>query len=190
MVRSNRLVRVSRLRSAGRPAARKAHQPGAAPATDIFVNYRIDDEPFGATFIDRELSSHFGPDAVFRDSRSIRLGDDFAEKILPAVRAAKALLAVIGPRWLTTTDAEGRSRLTSPDDWVRREIAEAFRHGVRVIPVLLDAELPAECDLPAEISQLARSQYVGVHHRAAEYDMLRLISELAELVPGLIKDRW
>ncbi|HYS38375.1 MAG TPA: toll/interleukin-1 receptor domain-containing protein [Pseudonocardiaceae bacterium] len=175
--------------SATTRSVRRTHQPSAAPATDIFVNYRTDDEPFGATFIDRELSSHFGPDAVFRDSRSIRPGDDFTEKILPAVRAAKALLAVIGPRWLAATDVDGRPRLTSPDDWVRREIAEAFRHGVRVIPVLLDAELPAERDLPAEINQLARCQYVRVHHRAAEYDVLRLISELTELVPGLIKDR-
>ncbi len=168
---------------------RAARQPRTTSVTEIFVNYRSDDEPFGATFIDRELSSHFGRHTVFRDSRSIRPGEDFVEKILPAVRAAKVLLAVIGPRWLAATDADGGSRLTRPDDWVRREIAEAFRHGVRVVPLLLDAELPAERDLPAEIGRLARCQYVRIHHRHAEHDVGRLIIELAESVLGAASGR-
>lgn len=175
--------------SASTTSVRPTEGRSAASVTKIFVNYRTDDEPFGATFIDRELSARFGPEVVFRDSRSIHLGDDFTEKILPAVRAARALLAVIGPRWLAAKDADGRSRLTKPEDWVRREIAEAFRCGVRVVPVLLDTELPAEHDLPLEIERLARCQYVRVRHRDAEYDMRRLIVELAELVPGLDKDR-
>lgn len=154
-------------------------------STKIFINYRSDDEPYGVAFIDRELSSHFGPEAVFRDSRTIRPGDDFTERIMPAVRAAKALLAVIGPRWLMAKDTDGRLRLTKPEDWVRREIAEAFRCGVRVIPVLLDTELPAERDLPVEIERLARCQYVRVHHRDAEYDIHKLIIDLTELVPGM-----
>lgn len=159
--------------------------PCTTPETKIFVNYRTGDEPFGATFIDHELSSHFGADAVFRDSRSIRAGDDFMAEILPAVRTAKALLAVIGPRWLAATGADGRPRLAEPDDWVRREIAEAFQHRVRVVPVLLDAELPTEQDLPAEIGRLARCQYVRIHHRDAEYGVRRLIIELTESVAGL-----
>lgn len=156
---------------------------------EIFVNYRTSDTPFGAALIDRVLSQHFGLDAVFFASRSIPLGDDFAKTILPAVRGAKVLLALIGPDWLKATDSDGRPLLNRPDDWVRREIAEAFHHGVRVIPVLLDdAELPTEHDLPVEIRRLARNQYIHIRHRHVKHDVQRLIDELAKFLPNHAND--
>jgi hypothetical protein len=85
---------------------------------------------------------------VFLDSRSIPAGADFAEELLGRLRACSVLVVVIGPRWLTLTDAAGRRRIDDPQDWIRREIAEAFTHGLRVIPVLTGgAALPAEADL-------------------------------------------
>lgn len=155
----------------------------------IFVNYRTEDEPFGAVLLDHELSARFGSTKVFRASKSIRLGEDFAEVILAAVRHSAALLVLIGPRWLTATDGEGVRRVDKPDDWVRREIAEAFRHKVRVIPILLNTSLPRSDDLPADIARLARCQYLRIHHRNSRHDVRRLTEELAELVPRLTPRR-
>jgi len=44
---------------------------------------------------------------------------------------------VIGPRWLAAADDAGIRRLDRPEDWVRRETAEALRRKVLVIPLLL-----------------------------------------------------
>jgi TIR domain len=92
----------------------------------IFINYRGDDSDTAAVLVDRELVGRFGSDQVFLDSRSIPAGADFAEELLGRVRAGSVLLVVIGPRWLTVTDAAGRRRIDDPADWVRREIAEAL----------------------------------------------------------------
>jgi len=152
----------------------------------IFINYRDEDEPFVAALIDHELSSAFGSSRVFRDSKSIRLGDDFAEIILASVRQSKALLVVLGPRWLDAADAAGRRRLDNPYDWVRLEIAEALRHGVRVIPVLVAVDMPRAGELPEDIAALTRCQYLHLHHRDSRHDIARLVAELIELVPGLV----
>jgi hypothetical protein len=74
------------------------------------------------------------------------------------MRSARVLLAVIGRRWLTATSLDGvigaaRRRLDDPSDWIRRELAEVFAAGVRVIPVLTEqAELPGAAELPADIA--------------------------------------
>lgn len=155
----------------------------------VFVNYRTEDEPFGAALVDHELSARFGSAKIFRASKSIRLGEDFTEVILAAVRRSAALLVLIGPRWLAATDSTGVRRIDQPEDWVRQEIAEAFRHDVRVIPILLNADLPRPEDLPEDIAQLARCQYLRIHHRNSRHDVRRLIDELAELVPQLTPRR-
>jgi len=132
----------------------------------IFINYRGEDSQTAATLIDRELTARFGEDLVFLDSRSIQAGSDFVVELLRRVRACSVLLVVIGPCWLTLTNAAGKRQIDDPQDWVRREIAEAFILGLRVVPVLTDgATLPAETELPDDIAGLSRRQYVPLRQR-------------------------
>lgn len=78
----------------------------------IFICYRRVDEPYAATLIDQVLVPRFGSDMVFRASRSIRVGDDFEEKIFEAIRAASVLLVVIGPHWLDARGEEAAKAIT------------------------------------------------------------------------------
>jgi tetratricopeptide (TPR) repeat protein len=144
----------------------------------VFINYRgVDSRSYGALLY-AELSRAFGPELVFLDSESIPAGADFAEQLLARVRGCRVLLAVIGPRWLTTAGTDGRC-IDDPVDWVRRELAEALAAGVRVIPVLTDdAGLPAEADLPEQIAALGRCQYRRLRHREATADLDRLHADL------------
>jgi WD40 repeat protein len=156
----------------------------------VFINYRVEDEAYAAALLDRELSDWFGPERVFRASRSIHPGDDYLDELLDNLRRCSVLLAVIGREWLDVVDGAGRLRLYQEQDWVRREIAEAFRCGIRVIPILVaDVELPAEDDLPASIARLARCQYLRLHHRNVPHDIARLVDELTDLVPALATAR-
>src|SRR5215813_569113 len=145
----------------------------------VFINYRGADSYSYGALLHAELSRHFGPDLVFLDSESIQAGPEFVEQILGRVRRARVVLAVIGTHWLTATGPGGKRRLDDPADWIRRELAEAFAAGVRVIPVLTDeAEMPTEADLSADLVPLARCQYRRLRHRDASADLARLIGEL------------
>ncbi|MCO1574584.1 TIR domain-containing protein [Crossiella sp. SN42] len=152
----------------------------------IFINYRTGDGDWAATLIARELTTRFGADNVFFASRSIRLGEDFAESIVEGLLRSDVLLAVIGHRWATITGPDGRPRVQDPEDWVHREIAESFKRDIRVIPVFLDGRgRLSEEDLPAAISRLARCQYLRLHHRNDDHDIARLLDELTGLVPAV-----
>lgn len=156
----------------------------------VFVNYRTGDGEWAAALVKRELSARFGADQVFYASQSIRLGEDFSREILSGLRRCEVLLALIGPRWVGALDREGVRRLDKADDWVRREILEAFDCGLRVIPVLMDGIDPLrEADLPDALKRVARCQYLRIHHRSDDLDLPRLVDELVELVPELVAAR-
>jgi tetratricopeptide (TPR) repeat protein len=153
----------------------------------VFINYRGDDSDTAAVLIDRELAARFGSDRVFLDSRSIPAGADIAE-LLARLRSCSVLLVVIGPRWLTVADGVGRRRIDDPADWVRREIAEALSHGLRVVPILTgDAALPAEADLPEDIAGLSRRQHVPLRRRYTSHDLAYLAERITEADSELAK---
>ena len=152
----------------------------------IFISYRGDDSDTAAALIDRELTARFGHGQVFLDCRSIPVGADFAAELLGRLRACRVLLVVMGPRWLTLVDEAGKRRIDNPEDWVRREIAEAFAHGLRVIPVLLGgAMLPAADELPPEIAALCRRQYAVLRCRHTGVDLTDLARQIIEAEPEL-----
>jgi hypothetical protein len=154
----------------------------------VFINYRGADSDTAAVLIDRELTARFGSDQVFLDSRSIPAGTDFVEELLRRLRTCSVLVVVIGPRWLTLTDAAGRRRIDDPQDWIRREIYEAFTHGLRVVPVLTDdVALPVEGDLPAELAGLSRRQYLPLRRRYTTVDLAYLVERITETDPELAK---
>jgi len=103
----------------------------------IFMTYRREDTAYPAAWLFDRLAGHFGRDQVFKDIDSIELGDDFVEVITAAVGSCDALLALIGDRWLSSTDRDGQRRLDDPGDFVRLEIEAALARDVRVIPILV-----------------------------------------------------
>jgi len=146
----------------------------------VFLSYRTGDGDWAAVLLMKVLSANFGASRVFLASSSIRPGEDFTQRIAEALSSSGVLLAIIGPRWLSAVGQHGYRRLDDPDDWVHREIAEAFRQGVDVIPVLLDnVERLAESDLPPDLARLANCQYVRLRHRY-EHDIAELVTALAE----------
>jgi hypothetical protein len=144
----------------------------------VFVNYRVREEPGYATLVHRELAARFGADWVFLASRSIRSGDDYVDAVLDTLRRCNVMLTIIGVRWVDLLK-------DSDDDWVFRELRQAFELGLRVIPVLVeDAELPTADELPAAIAALARCHYIRLRHYSIGSDMNHLIRELRQTMPA------
>lgn len=150
----------------------------------IFISYRRDEtEAYAGRLRDR-LSHHFGAGQVFRDIDRIDLGERFPEKIETALNTCDALLALIGPTWLSIADEDGGRRIDDPGDYLRMEIAAALaRPDVLVIPVLINtARMPSRSELPAPLRGLADCQALRVTNDGWDDQVARLIKALEKVV--------
>jgi ankyrin repeat protein len=145
----------------------------------LFISYRRDDSGGQAGRLFDRLAERFGSKQVFRDIDTVPAGDDFVRVVREKIRQCDVLLALIGSRWLTATDEDGRWRLADENDLVRIEIADAIERNLRVIPVLLQgAAMPKAKDLPAELAALARRNAVEVRDTSFDRDVDHLIELL------------
>jgi hypothetical protein len=117
------------------------------------------------------------------DVGAIEIGMDFVEAIETAVGQSDLLLAVIGKRWLSATDAEGRRRLDDPHDFVRLEIATALARNIRVVPVLVQGgTMPSAETLPPDLERLARRQAAELRDASWRSDVARLTDSIERLL--------
>jgi len=153
----------------------------------IFITYRREDSRADAGRLAKDLKGHLDGAQIFRDIDAIEPGADFVTAINSAVGSCSALLAIIGPNWLTVKDEAGRPRLEHRQDYVRLEIEVALNRDIRVIPILVGgAAMPRETDLPDSVSPLARRQAHELSESRWDYDVERLATTL-ETIPGIKK---
>lgn len=144
----------------------------------VFINYRRDDTGWAANALFEALRLRPAAAPVFQDNSSFRLGVEFAEVTVAAVRSSAVLVALIGPGWDLPPFLE---RLHDEQDWVRKEILLAEQHGVTLVPVLVDRNaLPAADDLPEPLRFLPGRQAARVR-QAVPRDVDMLADDLAEL---------
>lgn len=126
----------------------------------VFLSYRRDDSAFQTTMLYGQLSRHFGRRNVFMDVDSIPAGHDFREVIAKFVLQCDVVVAVIGRQWLQLLNERGVSGGTPQNDYVRFEIETALEHGIPVIPLLLDVDMPRTEDLPESLRRLSHRNAV------------------------------
>ncbi|MFJ9679493.1 toll/interleukin-1 receptor domain-containing protein [Streptomyces sp. NPDC101194] len=149
---------------------------------EIFINYRTGDGEKTAALIDQELSRRFGQQHIFRASRSIAPGEAYPDALLAALRGSSLLLAVVGPDWTNF-----RTRLHDREDWVRREIEEAFTCELPVVPILDGRKTNrlSKADLPPELARLADLQSIPFDTHETEAGLRRIGDLVTEMVPEL-----
>jgi hypothetical protein len=151
-------------------------EPTADQAGSVFISYRREETQGMAGRLADRLVDRLGDARVFMDVEGIRPGFDFAQEIDQAVSSCSVLLAIIGRRWTTVTDEQGRRRLDDPNDFVLLEIATALRRNILVIPIFVDgAAVPGVSDLPAPIKELARRHGSRVDHETFRSDVDSLL---------------
>ncbi len=158
---------------------REPHRETTEEPLHIFLNYRREDASGHAGRLYDALADRFGPDNVFMDVDTIRLGSDFAAVIEGAVKQCDVVVAVIGRRWLDAEGADGRRRLDDPEDFVRLELESALANDLFVIPAAVQgAAFPAAQDLPPGLEALARRQGIELRDTAWHDDINRLVRRL------------
>lgn len=162
------------------PSAESTKAPPPRPssarlARSIFINYRRDDTRWHASRLAECLRRYFPRQQVFLDRPSIRPGEDFRRRLDAELRSCAALLALIGPQWLTAATPTGERRIDTDGDILRHEIAVALRRDILVIPVLFDTTMPAARELPPDIRALADRQ-------SQTLDPVRFNADVMEIV--------
>ena len=150
----------------------------ASPA--IFISYRREDSVGHAGRLFDRLAEHFGKEHIYRDIDTIQAGENFVEAVRQKINLSDVVLVLIGPRWLTATDDEGRWRLADENDLVRLEIATGLERNIRVIPVLLQgASMPRAKDLPGALAGLAQRNAFEIRDTHFDQDVAQLVDTLA-----------
>lgn len=158
-------------------------RPPALPPPGVFISYRRSDTGPYALLLKDHLSRRFPQAQVFMDLDSIEAGLDFEEVIRDALSTCHVVIALIGPKWATAADEEGRRRIDDPGDYVRLEIRTALDRGVRVIPVLADAAKPLRRQqLPPDLRNLARLSALEISYDRYRYDETRLTTVIAKVL--------
>lgn len=141
----------------------------------IFISYRRQDTTWFVGRLDDSLSHYFGDGRVFRDVGGIEGGADFHHVLGETLESADALIAVIGPNWLTAADENGNRVLDDSNDWVAQEVGAALDRGIPVYPVLVeDTPMPRESELPPALKRLTRFNAVSIGDDRWDADVTRL----------------
>jgi hypothetical protein len=148
----------------------------------IFINYRREDTAGHAGRLYDHLAREFGDANVFMDVDALEPGIDFVAELEKTLAECHALLAIIGPRWVSVTDRAGTPRLSSEDDIVRLEIEAALRRNIRIIPVLVEgAKMPVHDQVPGSLSALLRRHAIELTNSRWGYDVRRLVETLGRV---------
>ncbi|HYS42168.1 MAG TPA: toll/interleukin-1 receptor domain-containing protein [Pseudonocardiaceae bacterium] len=153
--------------------------------TQVFLNYRSQDEVFGVHLLDTALSERFGSDQVFLDAKSIPLGAEWEPEMFGAIEKSAALMVIMGRNWLGATDDQGVRLIDKPQDFVRREILRAHELNKKIITVRLGVDRITEHDLPVELAWLPSRQDIGIGARTTRSDLDHLADKLRALLPDL-----
>ncbi len=154
----------------------------------VFISYRRQETAWPARQLYDMLVAELGADRVFKDVDNIQPGDEFVERIQSAVASCQVVLVLIGPQWLTITDAKGVRRLDDPADFVRLEVETALsREDVRVIPILVDnAKMPTPQELPKGLAALTRRLAIEIN--PVNFDTRRLSKVLNDTLHDILPE--
>ncbi|MEM6555215.1 MAG: peptidoglycan-binding protein [Pseudomonadota bacterium] len=147
----------------------------------IFISYRRQDSQHAVDRLQEFIKPYLkNPKRdLFVDVDNIPIGMDFEAHLQTKISQCHAVLAVIGPGWLTAQAPNGKPRLDSPDDFVRTEIAAALQRGIPVVPVLLDGTpMPRVDQLPVDIRGLVTRHGAQLDRKSFRADVDHIMSGL------------
>ena len=167
--------------AAGVPVTRSARSaPHKAPekargGLSIFLNYRQQDTSGHALLLTDRLGRRFGEGSV---QGATDHGPQSGRR--EEITSGGALLALIGPAWVSSLKSGGAGR--HADDHVRRELEWALRDVPdRVIPVLIDTAMPEADALPRSLRAICRKEPAELRHASFDHDLAGLIARLEQV---------
>lgn len=156
----------------------------SADGFKLFISYRRDDTAADARLLYDRLAQRFGPENIFLDVVALEPGTRWLEAIKSHGESSGAVLALIGPRWLSILTDRTQARFESTgEDVVKLELELALSRGsrVEVFPILLGgAAMPPPDQLPKSLRGLSATHAVELRHAHFDQDVEALIGALEQ----------
>ena len=121
---------------------------------DVFISYRRDAFESANLIAEKLRSAGY---SVFFDLETLRAGK-FNEQLLTEIEQCTDFVVVL--------PQNGLDRCADPEDWVRREVCHAMKHGKNIVPVML-AGFQWPKPMPEGMEELAN--YQAITATAREY---------------------
>jgi hypothetical protein len=139
----------------------------AAFDAKVFLSYAREDAEF-AVKLEKDLFL-FGFD-VWIDQGSLRVGDNWPDKIKEAIDESQAVVVILSPN-------------VEPTSWVHQEVDRAQKKKKLLVPVVYQAgELPAH--LAEKFGTIEYGKLFGRKYKAALYQLAGVIKERFASEPG------
>lgn len=135
---------------------------------NIFISYRRKGGVYLALLISKQLTQ-MGKN-VFFDMESLHSGE-FDKQLYEKIDQCSNVIAVISPGSMERC-------VESEDDWVRKELAYAFKKGKNVIPIFMEDFEGFPEDLPEEIEAVKTRQGIEMYARYFDGAMEQLLQYL------------
>ena len=153
------------------------------PKPAIFLSYRREDSEQATRNIYKEFAEA-GYQRVFMDLSDINSGEKWPKRIEDELGAADVVIVVIGDRWLSCHDADGRRRIDQPDDRVAWEVRLALKGAKKIVPVLVGRTgMPSASSLPEDLQELVSFQAKRLTSANWQDDARALVSSVEEVKP-------
>ena len=132
----------------------------------ISISYRRADTAGITGRIFDRLKQHYGPDSVFIDIDSMRMGRNYKTQIDAALSTTDVLLIIVGRQWLGPRP-EGSNRILDENDPVRLEVEAATRYERPATREAQDGERLRPCQRSSPPPVVPTREYFPSHHRSA-----------------------
>jgi hypothetical protein len=153
----------------------------------VYISYRRSDAAPVAARLGDFLREALGPDRVFLDVDSIRVGETYVDALRSGIEHATAVLVLIGPNWLGVEPRARRRPHDDPSDHVQQEIELAMELGKPVVPILVDgASMPHPDQLPLSLVGLSRRNALQMSSETFAADARQIVELLERLSAGKV----
>jgi hypothetical protein len=148
-------------------------------AGKVFINDRraesLKDARHLASLLDRGTLKG----RIFIDLKGLDGAEDWLTELERQVAASDIVVSLICPDWTEIRDTTGKRRIDDDNDFVRFELAEAFRRRIPVVPVLVDgARMPRGEQLPPNLLLLTRPQAEVLRSETFDADVGKIAARL------------
>ncbi len=141
---------------------------------NIFISYRRNDGYLFANLLSTHLTD-LGY-TVFHDREDMAIGEDFPERLHQAVLECNDFISVVTPMYFGA-EKNGNLRISDPEDWVHREINLAMKYNKRILPIVLDANLPSVEALPNDISSFLNLNFLFYDRQNTIEDFVAILEK-------------